>query len=84
MTILCDERVEARQALAPVHRYVRLMTQQLEKLGVDVPNERLILDHGHLHVLVDPVLVKITSSTRGVGWPQTPGLIHGWHLQNVS
>jgi hypothetical protein len=69
-TILWDERVEARQALAPVHRYVRLMTQQIEKLGVDVPNGRLILDHGHLHVFVYPVLVKITSSTRGVGCPR--------------
>ena len=63
-----DERVEARQALAPVHGHVRLMTQQLEEFGVDVPDERLILDHEHLHFFVDPVLVNV-SSRRGVGRP---------------
>jgi hypothetical protein len=49
------------------------MTQQLEKFGVNVPDERFILDHEHLHGFVEPVLVKV-NARRGVGWPRaTPG-----------
>ena len=39
---LVDERVKARQALAPVSRYVRLMSQQLDELREDVADQRLI------------------------------------------
>ena len=61
---LVDERVEARQAIAPVHGHLRLMSQQLDEFREDVPDLRLILDHEHFHFL--PVNV---SSRRGVGWP---------------
>ena len=59
-----DERVEAREAIAPVHGHLRLMAQQLDEFREDVPDVRLILDHEHLHFL----LVNV-SSRRGVGWP---------------
>ncbi len=44
---LMNERVEARQPLAPVRHEVRLMTQQLEKLCQKIPEQRLIIDHEH-------------------------------------
>jgi hypothetical protein len=38
------------------------MAQQLEELGEDVPDERLIVDQQRLHGVVDPVHVATASA----------------------
>ena len=62
-----NEGVEAHQAFAPVRHEVRLMTHQLEELCQKVPEERLIINHEHLHWLVAPMRVTVV-----IGSPLPP------------
>ena len=66
---LVDEWVEACQALVHVHDQVRLMTQQREKFGVDVPDERFIIDHEHLHAVINLVRVNVARAPGPAPWP---------------
>jgi hypothetical protein len=42
------------------------MPQHLEELGEHVPEERLIIDHEHPHVVVAPACAKVPSVGRTV------------------